>query len=109
MVFHSPAQDVVDLRGDLPFSLVADPDRTYSRAFGIGRSPFFLFHRRAWNRLRLEARQGKKAQWVHGGVIGLPADFVIDASGHLLMADYGRHARRRCTVDPILVVLGDGR
>ena len=104
MIFHSPAQDIIDLRRDLPFPLVADPDRTLYRAFGVGKSPLFITHPRAWNALRREAAQGNKAERVHGGVMGLPADFLIEPNGTLLAAHYGRHADDSLTVDDLLQI-----
>jgi peroxiredoxin len=38
VVFHSPEEDVEDLRGDLPFALVTDPYRRNYTAFGVGTS-----------------------------------------------------------------------
>jgi peroxiredoxin len=109
MVFHSPAQDIRDLRGDLPFALVADPSKVYYKAFGVQQSPFFLFHPRAFRALRSEAKQGNKAQRIHGGVFGLPADFVIDPTGRLIAAHYGQHADDSLSVDQILTLAGRGQ
>jgi peroxiredoxin len=106
MIFHSPAQDIIDLRGDLPFPLVADPDRTLYRAFGVGKSPLFLTHPQAWKAFRREAAQGNKAERVHGGVMGLPADFLIEPNGRLLAAHYGRHADDSLSVDDLLELQG---
>ncbi len=102
IVFHSPEKDIIDLRGDLPFRLVADPTKTCYRAFGVGTSPFFLFHPKAFHAFRTEARQGRTAQRIHGGVFGLPADFVIDPSGRIIAAHYGRHADDSLPVDAVL-------
>ena len=102
VVFHSPTHDVDDLRGDLPFALVADPDRRYFHAFGVGQSPLALFNSRAFQVLRSEARQGRRAQRIHGGPFGLPADFVIDPQGSVIAAHYGRHADDTLVVNEVL-------
>ena len=102
IVFHSPAGDVADLRGDLPFALVPDPDRRYYREFGVGRSPFSLLNSVAFATLRSEAKAGRRAQRVHGGPFGLPADFVIDQTGKVIVAHYGKHADDTLSVDDVL-------
>ena len=109
MVFHSPAQDIIDLRGDLPFPLIADPDRILYKRFGVGKSPLFLAHPKAWRAFRREAQQGNKAQRVHGGVLGLPAEFLIDPAGNILHAHYGRHADDSLSVDDILTFTNNAR
>ena len=104
IVFHSPEVDVSDLRGDLPFALIADPDKKYYRAFGVKQSPFFLFNSKAFGSLRREAKEGRRAQRIHGGIFGLPADFVIDPNGKIIAAHYGRHADDNLSVDDVLKI-----
>jgi peroxiredoxin len=102
IVFHSPSIDIEELRGDLPFALVADPQRRYYRAFGVGRSPSALLNRQAFASLRREARQGRRAERVHGGVWGLPAEFIIGPKGEVIVAHRGRHADDNLGVDDVL-------
>ncbi len=107
-VFHSPADDIVDLRGDLPFALIADPDKKRYRSFGVRESPLFWFHPRAFWRLISEAAMGRTAERVHGGVFCLPADFIIDGVGTLRAAHYGRHADDAMSVDEVLTFRPQG-
>jgi peroxiredoxin len=102
IVFHSPLIDVEELRGDLPFALVADPARRYYRAFGVGRSPRALLNPQAFASLRREAREGRRAERIHGGVWGLPAEFVVDPAGRIVAAHRGRHADDTLGVEDVL-------
>jgi len=91
-VFHSPAAQVLAYRPELPFALIADPDRAIYSRFGVGVSRRALLHPRAAWRLIAEARAGNRAQEAHGGIHGLPADFLIEPDGGLLLVHYGTHA-----------------
>ena len=102
MVFHSPAQDVIELRGALPFTLIADPDKEKYRAFSVGRSLLSLAHPVAFRVLRSEAKLGNKAQRIHGGVLGLPADFLIGPQAQIIAAHYGSHADDNLEVSKVL-------
>ena len=102
IVFHSPSIDIEELRGDLPFALVADPERRYYRAFGVGRSLKALLNRQAFASLRREARQGRRAERIHGGVWGLPADFMIDPKGKVIVTHRGQHADDNLGVEDVL-------
>ena len=101
IVFHSPTKDVRELRGDLPFTLVADPEKRLYRAFGVGRSLLFAAYPKAFRALRSEAAQGRKAERIHGGILGLPADFLIDRHGKFIAAHYGVHADDSLDVDEV--------
>ena len=62
VVFHSPEEDVVDLRGDLPFTLVSDPYRRYYTAFGVGTSALALAKPKVFSTLRREMKAGRGRQ-----------------------------------------------
>lgn len=104
-VFHSPAEHVRRYRADMPFVLVADPDRVLYRRFGVGTSRRALWHPRAVRRLVAEARMGHRAQEAHGGVNGLPADFLISPDGRVRLAHYGAHADDNVPVDELIAAL----
>ena len=106
-LFHSPAEQVRTYRADMPFPLVADPERTIYDRFAVGTSPRALLHPRALRRLIAEARTGATAQEAHGGVHGLPADFLIGRNGKLLLAHYGTHADDNLPVQRILDMVAD--
>jgi peroxiredoxin len=101
-VFHSPAEHVREYRPDMPFDLIADPDREIYARFGVGTSRRALLHPRAIRRLIAEARTGNRAQEAHGGIHGVPADFLIGPDGRLLLVHYGRHADDVVAVQQIL-------
>jgi peroxiredoxin len=108
IVFHSPSIDIEELRGDLPFALVADPLRRYYRAFGVGRSPRALLNRQAFASLRREARAGRRAERIQGGVWGLPAEFLIEPNGKVIAAHRGRHADDTLGVEEVLRIAKPG-
>lgn len=110
--FHAPA---AELRGrilDLPFAVVADPDRRLYREFGVEPALRALLNPRAWGPgmrgtlldlgLMLRGRRRAPAIRPHGGLFGLPADFLIAPDGHVLAAKYGEHAFDQWSVDEIL-------
>jgi len=101
-VFHSPAEHVRAYRADMPFALIADPEREIYQRFGVGTSRRALLHPRAVRRLINEARAGNRAREAHGGIHGLPADFLIAPDGRLLLANYGSHAEDNVPVQRIL-------
>ena len=101
IAFHSPTKDVRELRGDLPFTLLADPERRLYRAFGVGRSLLFAAYPKAFRALRSEAAKGRKAERIHG-ILGLPADFLVDRQGKFIAAHYGVHADDSLGVDEVL-------
>jgi peroxiredoxin len=101
-VFHSPAEQVRTYRADMPFALVADPDRDIYSRFGVGTSRRALLHPRAARRLIAEARAGNRAKETHGGIHGLPADFLIAPDGRLLLARYGTHADDALPIERVL-------
>jgi hypothetical protein len=73
--------------------------------FGVGTSRRALLHPRAARRLIAEARAGNRAQEAHGGIHGLPADFLISPDGRLVLAHYGTHADDALPVQRILDAL----
>jgi len=101
-IFHSPADHVHKYRADMPFELIADPDREIYHRFRVGSSRRALLHPRAIRRLIAEARAGNRAQEAHGGIHGVPADFLIGPDGRLQLVHYGRHADDVVPVQRIL-------
>ncbi|MGY4103037.1 peroxiredoxin-like family protein [Nocardia sp. R16R-3T] len=112
VVFHSSAAELRTYEGDLPFDLIADPNRTLYREFGVEAKPRALLDPRAWPAivrgvttttlavLRKE-RPAPPAQ-PEGGRLGLPADFLIAPDGCVLASKLGAHADDQWTVDELL-------
>ncbi|PBC70768.1 peroxiredoxin [Streptomyces sp. TLI_235] len=111
-VFHSPADELRPYADSLPFPLVADPDRTLYRAFGVERGARALLDPRAWPTvaralarsvpLALRGRERPPAARPLGGRLGLPADFLLGPDGRLLAVHYGEHAADHWSVDTVL-------
>jgi AhpC/TSA family len=108
VVFHSPAEELVEHTGDLPFAVVADPDKHLYREYGIESSPRALLHPRAWpgivRAIVTGLRRGDKhpSRRVVGGRLGLPGDFLIAPDGRTLASKRGVHANDQWSVDELL-------
>lgn len=104
-VFHSSA---VALRAYIdeawPFALVGDPRKDLYRFFGVESSPRAILDPRLWpSEVRaLRRRRGRPRFDLHGGPLGLPADFLIAPSGKVLACKYGEHAYDQWSVDELL-------
>jgi peroxiredoxin len=112
VVFHSTAAELTKFEAELPFPLIADPERELYRRLGVERGPSSLVSTRA---LRA-AIAGQTAALRHesttrgalgpvkptGGRLGLPADFLIAPDGRIAALKYGQHAYDQWTVDQLL-------
>src|SRR6266702_3641370 len=111
VVFHSTAAELTTFEAELPFPLIADPERELYRRLGVERRAGSLLSTRA---LRA-AIAGQTAALARrstmralgpikptGGVLGLPADFLIAPDGRVAAVKYGEHAYDQWTVDEIL-------
>lgn len=102
-VFHSTRAAMLPFQGDLPFATVADPERLLYRRFGVGTSAFASLHPRALAAALRGAAAGIAAPPGHGETsLGLPADFLIGTTGHVIARRYGRHADDQWSVDELL-------
>jgi hypothetical protein len=112
VVFHSPADELLPHATDLPFAVVADPDKRLYAEFGVERSPRALLDPRAWGSIVRavmsgvhEVARGRErlpSTSPHGGRLGLPADFLIASDGRVLAAKYGEHVYDQWSVDELL-------
>jgi peroxiredoxin len=111
VVFHSTAAELAKYEKEMPFPMIADPERALHRRLGVEHGPGSLLSARA---LRA-AIAGQTAALVRrstmralgpvkptGGVLGLPADFLIAPDGRLAALKYGEHAYDQWTVDEVL-------
>lgn len=103
-VFHSAAEELRRYQADLPFAVIADPERTLYREFGVESSIRSVLHPKAW-------RAGARGmRWTTpGGALGLreahlglPADFLIGPDGTVLARKYGAHADDQWSVNEML-------
>jgi peroxiredoxin len=113
--FHSTAEDLREHAADLPFAVVADPDKRLYAEFGVESSARALLDPRAWlpivrgiaRSLWLAIHEGRSIRTsTRGGRLGLPADFLIASDGRILACKYGEHASDQWSVDELLALAG---
>ena len=107
LLFYSENKHIKDDIRDIPFAIVADPKRFWYDKFGVERSILGLLNPSAW----LYGIKGfflKIRRILHmlpnkgESLVGLPAEFLIDADGKLLEVKYGVHAYDQWSVDALL-------
>lgn len=116
VIFHSTADALLPYAADMPFPVIADPDKRIYGQFGVGAAPRALLDPRAWGAilrgihrsLRRVLRGAQPVPSLHpeGGRFGLPADFLIDRDGVVLARRYGAHAYDQWSVDQLLALIG---
>src|SRR6266540_3297449 len=114
VVFHSTADALLPFTGDLPFAVVADPEKRLYLEFGVESAPRALLDPRAWvpvlrgvfQSLRAIVRRQQPVPTVNpkGGRLGLPADFLIASDGRVLSCKYGEHVYDQWSVEEILAL-----
>ncbi len=119
VVFHSAAAELRPHVAELPFAVVADPDKRLYAAFGVESAPRALLDPRAWPTLAravarslvavLRGRERAPAANPRGGRLGLPAEFLVSREGRVVACKYGRHADDQWTVDELLALAGADR
>jgi peroxiredoxin len=113
VLFHSPADELRPHTADLPFAVVADPDKRLYAEFGVASSPRALLDPRAWLPIlraigfalagTLMGTFRPPASKPHGGRLGLPADFLIAPDGRVVACKYGAHVDDHWSIDDVLV------
>jgi peroxiredoxin len=104
VVFHSAAEELRRYQADLPFAVVADPDRKLYMEFGVESSIRSILHPQAWR----AAARGMRGSSVSGAMglrenhLGKPADFLISSDGTVRARKYGAHADDQWSVAEIL-------
>ncbi len=112
VVFHSAADDLRPHADDLPFAVVADPDKRLYVEMGVESSARALLDPRAWPTIVRAivastwqiVRRGATPPSLNpeGGRYGLPADLLIAPGGTVVAAKYGSHAADQWSVDELL-------
>ena len=114
VVFHSTAEDMRKYQHELPFDVIADPDKKLYAEFGVESAPRAVLSPRAWGAIirglgrsigavfrRKEAAPPVKPG---GGSLGLPGDFLIGSDGRIVASKYGEHAYDQWSVDDVLAL-----
>ena len=107
VVFQSSSAELLAHQGDAPFAVIADPTRRLYTEFGVGPSPRAVLDPRAWL-AGVRAVTSKHPSLPASGqqALGLPADFLVAADGHVLACKYGVHAYDQWSVDDLLQLAG---
>lgn len=111
VMFHSTREELETYVDDVPFDLVADPDRKLYRRFGVetklrsvadprSMAPILKGIMDPSLRGKLRLKAGMRT--ANGGHNGLPADILIDTDGTVVDAKYGKHAGDQWSVDELL-------
>lgn len=113
VVFHTSAEELLRYAGNLPFAVIADPDKRLYAEFGVESGRRALLDPRAWMPILRGVFRSLRAILrgnavpplnPQGGRVGLPADFLIASDGRLLACKYGSHAYDQWSVDEILAL-----
>jgi peroxiredoxin len=114
-VFHSSADALRRYQSDLPFAVVADPDRKLYQEFGVQNSVRGVFNRHVARAVGRGMWQIRSARSVAGSLgltenhLGMPADFLIAPDGSVVARKYGEHADDQWSVDELLKLATAGR
>ncbi len=115
IVFHTNAEELLEHAGDLPFAVIADPEKRLYAEFGVDSGLRALLDPRGWipilRGLILSLRASFHGQPIpsvnpYGGRFGLPAEFLIASDGRVLACKYGSHAYDQWSVDEVLALTG---
>jgi peroxiredoxin len=108
VVFHSDADRLRRYVTDLPFAMVADPDRKLYDEFGVHNSIRGVLNRNAVSAAGRGMWQARSVRSLAGALgakenhLGLPADFLIAPDGTVVARKYGEHADDQWSVDELL-------
>ncbi|SRR6266496_3457817 len=115
VLFHSRVDDLRPHVADLPFEVVADPDKVLYREFGVESAPRSLLHPKAWPWIVravavalpdvVRKRKPAPPPKPEGGRFGLPADFLIAPDGRVLSSHHGTHVYDQWSVDELLTLV----
>ncbi|ORB63207.1 peroxiredoxin-like family protein [Mycolicibacterium tusciae] len=105
VLFHSAADRLRQYVADVPFAMVADPERKLYKEFGVESSLRSVLHLGA---VRAAVRGIRHSTSVVGALapgedhLGNPADFLIEPDGTIRACKYGIHADDQWSVDELL-------
>jgi peroxiredoxin len=103
IVFHSSPQSVRSYQKDVPFLMVGDPKKAFYKEFGVESSLGFMSFKALGAAVRGMAH-GHFGLRPAGGLMGLPADFLVAPSGRITAVKYGADAFDQWSVDQLLTL-----
>ena len=113
VVFHTDPKELLRYAEDLPFAVIADPDKQLYAEFGVESGRRALLDPRSWIPIARGVLRGlqsiSRGKPVppfnpQGGRFGLPAEFLIASDGRTLASKYGSHAYDQWSVDELLTL-----
>lgn len=101
--FHSSKEVLLEYQGQFPFDIIGDPQKKFYKQFGVEQSIWALLNLKAiWVAIKGNLKKNKPKVNMEGGILGLPADFLIAPDGKILAAHYGKHAADQWTMEELL-------
>lgn len=103
VIFNSTRERILADLPNSPFHLIADPHNHLYQQFGVDKSLLAVFNPAVWFfALRGALQFGVQLPRDNETSFGLPADFLVDAQGKLVAAQYGKHANDQWSIDNVL-------
>ncbi len=112
VVFHSSKAELLPYQGRFPFDVIGDPDKKLYRQYGVTASISAILNLRAWAaslKGNLAKDKPKLPLIPNGGMLGLPADFLIAPDGTIKAVHCGHHAYDQWSVDEVLDLQARGQ
>lgn len=119
VVFHSTEEELRKYQTELPFPVIADPEKKLYAEFGVEKSARAVLNPGAWPAIvrglghcigAVIRRREKGPPLMHeNGLLGLPGDFLIASDGTVVASKYGAHAYDQWTLDEVLELAGRDR
>jgi peroxiredoxin len=105
VVFHSSDAELLPYQGRFPFDVIGDPEKALYRSYGVESSISALLSPKTFAaslKGNLKKDKPKLRGLPNGGILGLPADFLIASDGSVRAVRYGTHAFDQWSVDELL-------
>jgi len=105
--FHSSADRLRQYQADMPFAVVADPERRLYKEFGVESSLRAMLN---VDTMRAAVRGIRHTTSLFGALApredhwGKPADFLLAPDGEIIACKYGEHADDQWPVDEMLAL-----
>jgi peroxiredoxin len=108
IIYHSPKWRMEkNFPQDIPFELLSDPGKNIFRKYGVESSLAGMFSWRLMRDYMLALKAGYPTGMLShdGGVMGHPADFIINKQGKIVFAHYGKNYADSLSIKQVIDVL----